>query len=99
MMNHKDAEITDVMVVLDCGDAAKVQAVVAQLCALGLAVDNLDTENNVVEGSIASDRLDGLKHVECVRYVRPIFSYTADFPPGDPRDKDGADELDADDED
>lgn len=92
-MNHRDAEITDVVLVLDCKDDASVQKVVSDVQAIGLSVANLDSENGVIEGSIDSSRVHDLKAVACVRYVRPVFTYTADYPPGDPRDKDGPEEY------
>ncbi len=95
-MNHQDAEITDVVVVIGCPDGVKFASVVESLKAAGLSVDSIDAENDVVEGSIESTRVHDLKKVECVRYVRPVFSYVADYPPGDPRDKDGPEASDDD---
>src|SRR5205823_7558761 len=98
-MSHQDAEITDVVVVLSCPDDTKLEGVVASLKAAGLSVDTIDAENGVVEGSIDSARVRDLNKVECVRYVRPVFSYIADYPAGDPRDKDGPEAADDDDAD
>ncbi len=98
-MDHRDAEITDVVVVLNDLSTEQTAQVVEKLKGAGLCVSNVDDEQSVVEGSIDSSKVHDLKHVDCVRYVRSIFTYTADYPPGDPRDKDGAgSELDYDDE-
>ena len=91
-MNHRDAEITDVVVVLDDLNDEQTNQIVLKLQAAGLAVTNVDNNQSIVEGSIDSAKVHDLKHVDCVRYVRSIFSYTADYPPGDPRDKDGPEE-------
>jgi hypothetical protein len=39
-----------------------------------------------VEGTIRSDKVHDLKKVDCVEYVRPVSTWIADFPKGDPRD-------------
>lgn len=88
-MEHQDEEISDVVVVLECTNESEINAVVDQLKALGLTVDEIDYENAVVEGNIEADRVKKLHAVPSVKHVRSVFSYTADFPPGDERDKDG----------
>ena len=96
-MSHHDADITDVVVVLDCPQE-RMEEIVAQLKNCGLQPANVDAEERVVEGSIESPRVHDLQKVECVRYVRSVFTYTADYPPGDPRDKDGVEDTFADSE-
>jgi hypothetical protein len=91
-MTHRDAEITDVMVVLDDLNTERTDQVVEKLKAAGMTVTNVDDEQSVVEGSVESSKVHDLKDVDCVRYVRTIFTYTADYPCGDPRDKDGPEE-------
>jgi hypothetical protein len=93
-MNHHDAEMTDVVVVLDCKDPESVDAATKGLKELGLSVSDVNREAGVIEGSIESNHVPQLKNVPGVTYVRSIFSYTADFPVGDPRDKDLADDSD-----
>ncbi|HEX4796284.1 MAG TPA: hypothetical protein VH370_21015 [Humisphaera sp.] len=90
-MNHRDAEVTDVVVVLDDLDDQQTQEVVGNLKAAGLVVDTIDNEQSTVEGTIESQKVHDLKKVARVRYVRAVMTYTADYPVGDPRDKDGAD--------
>ncbi len=98
-MNHRDAEITDVIVVLDDLSTEQTSQAVEKLKKCGLEVTRVDDEQSVVEGSIDSAKVHDLKDVDCVRYVRSIFTYTADYPAGDPRDKDGPDsQTDYDDE-
>jgi len=88
-MSYRDAEITDVVVVLEHLDAEQTAAMVKKLEGLGLSVSRVDDEQSVVEGSIDSTKVHDLKEVEHVRYVRHIISYSVDFPPGDPRDRNG----------
>ena len=88
-MNHHDAEITDVVVVLT-GDGVKAIDSLVQTCkGMGMEICTVNPEGGVVEGSIDSAKVHDLKAVPGVCYVRSVFSYTADYPPGDPRDKDG----------
>lgn len=92
-MNHHDAEMTDVVVVLDDVASREVDACVLQLTSAGLSVSDINKEEGVVEGSILADKVHQLNAVQGVRYVRNVFSYTADFPSGDPRNCDPDDET------
>ncbi|MDB5291508.1 MAG: hypothetical protein JWL69_2749 [Phycisphaerales bacterium] len=91
-MNHHDGEVTDVVIVLDDLNDEQTQEVVTQLKCAGLAVSTVNNETSVVEGSIDSQKVHDLKKVAKVRYVRSVMTYAVDYPPGDPRDKDGPEE-------
>lgn len=84
-----DGYFSDVVVMLDDLNTEQTQAVVEKLKAAGLLVSNVNDEQSVVEGTIESHRAHELQSVECVRYVRSVFTYLANYPPGDPRDRDG----------
>ena len=86
-MSHRDADITDVVVVLDC-PMERVEEIVGRLKQSGMDCVAVDADERVVEGCIDSTKVHDLQKVECVRYVRSVFTYTADYPLGDPRDKD-----------
>ena len=88
-MNHRDAELTEVVVVLDELDTDSTGQVVRRLQAIGLEVWKVDDDQSVVEGAIDAGKVHDLKQVEHVRYVMSVLTYTVDYPPGDPRDKDG----------
>ena len=81
--------MTEVLVVLDELDDEQTMRVVEMLKAVGLEVFKVDNDESVVDGTIESDKVRSLKDVEKVRFVRSILTYTVDYPPGDPRDKDG----------
>jgi hypothetical protein len=98
-MNHHDEEITDVIVVLDEKGATAMANVCQALKDAGLSIDEVKDQEGVVEGSICSDKLSKLKLCSGVAYVRSVFTYTADYPVGDPRDLDGVEEPLEDDED
>ena len=91
-MNHHDAEMTEVVVVLDDLNDQQTQEVVKQLQAAGLEVSDVDNDQSTVSGTIDAQKVHDLKHVPRVRYVRSVMTYTADYPPGDPRDKDGTED-------
>ena len=97
-MNHHDAEITEVVVVLDGKGDDSVNQAIGRLKELGLQVSDTNGDEGVIEGSIDASRVGDLKSVPGVCYVRSVFSYTADYPPGDPRDKDGPEPTFEDDE-
>lgn len=88
-MNHHDAEITDVVVVLDSKACEAIDQAAGRLKELGMAVAEVKADEGVIEGSIDTNKVSDLKNVPGVCYVRSVFSYVADYPPGDPRDKDG----------
>jgi septation ring formation regulator EzrA len=84
-----DGYFSDVVVMLDDLNTEQTQAVVEKLKAAGLEVCNVNDEQSVVEGTIEAHRAHELDAVEHVRYVRSVFTYLANYPPGDPRDRDG----------
>lgn len=84
-----DARISDVMVTLDKKYHGKFNDVLAQLKKTGLDITSADNDNGVVEGTIDVVRVRDLEKLDSVDYVRTVFTYDADFPPGDPRDRDG----------
>jgi hypothetical protein len=98
-MNHRDAEICDVVVVLDELDDPQTQQVVDKLKALGMCVDSVDNDQSIVGGCIETPKVKDLEKLDHVRYVRRVFSYTADYPVGDPRDLDKCEDECGEDED
>ena len=88
-MNHHDAEISDVVVVLDEEGQNTAETIIGRLKELGMEVASINCDEGVIEGSIDAGRVNEIKTVPGVAYVRSVFTYTADYPCGDPRDKDG----------
>lgn len=99
IMNHRDAEISDVVVVLDALEDPQLQAIVEQLKCMGMCVESVDGDASVIEGCIESPRVHEVEKLPHVRYVRRVFSYTADYPVGDPRDQDKCEDESGEDED
>jgi hypothetical protein len=95
-MNHRDAEITEVVVVISESHVSRLKEVVQTLVAVGVEVYSTDEDEGVVNGSIESYKLPELQKLEFVNYVRSVQTYIADFPLGDARDRDLAEEDDED---
>jgi hypothetical protein len=92
-MNHLDAAITDVVVILDGRWADRMNEAEASLKSAGMTIDNADETNGVVEGSIDAYKAHELEKLDCVDYVRKVFTYYADYPRDDPRDQDVYEEV------
>jgi hypothetical protein len=84
-----DAIISDILVVLDPAYEARLADALTMLKSAGMEIRSADDDNSVVEGTIEEALVHGLEKLECVDYVRKVFTYYANFPPGDPRDRDG----------
>jgi hypothetical protein len=48
-----------------------------------------DDDRSVVEGAVETSRVHDLQKLDCVEYVRTVFTYHANYPPGHPKDRDG----------
>lgn len=97
-MNHSEAEMSDVLVVLDVKGQEAAEKAVEGLKAAGLEVVDVNGDEGVIEGSIEAAKVSDLKHLSGVCYVRSVFNYTADHPLEDScdREKNQDEESDAD---
>ena len=84
-----DGNLSDIVVVLDKRWENDLNGAVAQLKQCGMDIENADDDNSVVEGCIATHKVHDLEKLDCVDYVRKVISYDVNYPPGDPRDRDG----------
>jgi len=85
---HQDAYVSDVVVVVESGSEQSFEDVLAKSKSLGLDVREVRKDDYVFEGSIDCSKLVLLDKLPGVKYVRSVFTYVADYPPGDPRDLD-----------
>lgn len=88
-MNHRDAYLSDVTIVLRSRGTEHMEKIVTRLKEEGLEVDDVNHDACVVEGTIPAYKVEEIKKFEEVSYVRVEMSYIADYPAGDPRDLDG----------
>jgi len=84
-----DMRISDVVVTLDKRWEDNLADAVNCLKKAGLEVREAYDDNSVVEGTIECGMVHDLEKLDCVDYVRTVFTYDADFPAGDPRDRNG----------
>lgn len=84
--------ISEVTVVLDSkyDEPPKTNEALEQLKGLGMTIRSVDEDDSVVEGDIDSSKLRDLQHLDCVDYVRTVFTYVADLPPLDSKPKNSA---------
>jgi len=87
MEPYYDIEMTEVTVILDVRWEDKLAEAVTMLEAAGLRVIDTDDDTSVVNGDIPSDKVHDLEKLECVDYVRRVFTWSAEFPKDDPRDR------------
>jgi hypothetical protein len=85
---HQDAYVTDVVVVVESGSEQSFEDVLSKARNLGLHVREVRKDDYVIEGTVDSSKLVDLDKLPGVEYVRSVFTYVADYPPGDPRDLD-----------
>ncbi len=90
-MEHRDAEVADVVVIIDAKYAGRNQEVVDRLQAMGMQIDSVDDDDGAVEGTVEAAKLRDIEKLEGVEDVRVVFAYIADYPQGDPRDRDPGD--------
>lgn len=88
-MDHRDAYISDIVVILKPDFINRIEQVVEQLNSAGVGISNVNQDVGAVEGSCESDKVHVIQQMPFVDAVRTTFSYIADYPPGDPRDRDG----------
>lgn len=84
-----DSEMADVVVTIHDAWADKIDEAVQHMAEIGLNVTDIDRDNGVVEGSAEVHVLPSLQRLDAVAYVRKTLEYGVNFPPGDPRDRDG----------
>ena len=83
-MPVEDKEMSDVEVVLKAECDGRDDEVLGQLRGVGLEVVNFIADEGVVEGTLPADRVDTLKNLDCVAYVRNVFTYIAESGDGEP---------------
>ena len=87
-MAEQPKEVCDVEVVLRGDYAGGNEAALDRLRGVGLKVVNVIGDEGVVEGTLPAERLDALQKLDCVAYVRNVFTYIAsagDDDAGQPR--------------
>jgi hypothetical protein len=92
-MQHKDAEMSDIYVVSDDPDPARLDALANTLKTLGCIIESIDRDNAVIEGTAPNDKVKQIEHLPGIKYVRSVFNYVAETPESNASDKDEDEEI------
>src|SRR4051794_744825 len=85
---HHDAYLSDIVVVCDETADVTIDDVVKKLQAEQMSIASVDRDNCVIEGTVDASKIHQIDDFPGVAYVRSVFTYVADYPAGDPRDRD-----------
>jgi hypothetical protein len=88
MPNYQDAFISDIVATVEETPDRSFDKVVADLTGAGVQIASADKDGCVIEGTTDAAKVRGLEDIPGIKYVRTVFTYVADYPPGDPRDLD-----------
>jgi hypothetical protein len=87
-MDHHDADISDVIIILHEEMGGTLDDALLKLMEWCISIGEVDRDEGAVQATVESTKLKTLEQLSFVKYVRRVFEYTADFPPGDPRNLD-----------
>jgi len=76
-MPPKESELSDIIVVIE-DDVSHTDALVKRLQDAGVEVDQVDSENGVVEGTVSTSKIKEIQGIPGVKYVRNVFTYVAE---------------------
>ncbi|CAN5496221.1 hypothetical protein BH09PLA1_BH09PLA1_10450 [soil metagenome] len=85
-----DAYMSEIVAVIDDEHCDDMDAIVARLTKAGVEVSNVNSSEGVIEGLVDASKVKAIDDMPGVEYVRTVFTYAADYPPGDPRDRNGS---------
>ena len=83
-----DCYMSEIVAVISDECADNMDDMVRRLKAAGVDVSNVNASEGVVEGLVDAGKVKMIDDLPGVDYVRTVFTYAADFPKGDPRDRD-----------
>jgi hypothetical protein len=85
-MGKDEKELSDVVIVLVEEIGMTIHDAARKLTEVGLIVSEVDEEEAIVEGTIETEKVGGLKEMVFVKYVRNVFNYVAEESEGDEDD-------------
>jgi hypothetical protein len=88
-MQHRDQQVSDITIVVKPSFTQRLEECIEQLNEAGVGITSVNEDVGAVEGSCETNRVSVVERMEFVDAVRVVFTYIADYPPGDPRDLDG----------
>jgi hypothetical protein len=84
-----DAYMSEIVAVIDDKHCDDIDEIVGRLKKAGVEVSNINRSEGVIEGLVDASKVKEIDDLTGVDYVRTVFTYAANYPPGDPRDRDG----------
>lgn len=81
--------MSEIVAVIDDAHSEDLDSMVKTLNDHGVEVSNINRSEGVIEGLVDSAKVKEIDDLPGVDYVRTVFTYAANYPPGDPRDRDG----------
>jgi hypothetical protein len=81
--------MSEIVAVIDDEHCDDMDSVVKRLASAGVEVSKVNASEGVIEGLVEASKVKEIDEMPGVEYVRTVFTYAADYPPGDPRDRDG----------
>jgi len=84
-----DAYMSEIVAVIDDEHCDDMDAIAKRLTNAGVEVSSINPNEGVIEGLVEASRVKEIDDMPGVEYVRTVFTYAADYPVGDPRDRNG----------
>jgi hypothetical protein len=84
-----DAYMSEIVAVIDDQHCDDLETMVKDLTSAGVEVSSVNRSEGVIEGLVDASKVKQIDDLPGVEYVRTVFTYAADYPPGDPRDRNG----------
>lgn len=81
--------MSEIVAIIEDGACDDIDALVKRMSKAGVEVWKVNENECVVEGLVETALIKQIDDMPGVEYVRTVFTYAADFPPGDPRDRNG----------
>lgn len=83
-----DAYKSEIVAVIGDSESGDMDAMVKRLEQAGMEVSRVNASEGVIEGLVDASKVKAIDEIPGVEYVRQVFTYAANYPPGDPRDRD-----------
>ncbi|HMB95334.1 MAG TPA: hypothetical protein VKK61_04775 [Tepidisphaeraceae bacterium] len=74
-----NARISEVIITLTPKYDDTIAEAAAILKKAGVKIDNADDDNSVIEGTVDVGKVKDLEKLDCVNYVRTVFTYDAEI--------------------
>jgi predicted neutral ceramidase superfamily lipid hydrolase len=87
-MADQCVEMSDVVIVLHEDKGHMLDELLARLKEAGAEIAEVDAGNLVVEATLETAKAKALNKLDFVKYVRPVFNWTADLSGKQSKDKD-----------